>query len=151
MLEEQQHQPSLEQIQTDLEELISLLAQTSDSTAINLASKFEKFESELELRDQKRWSFFQWFVGGIILLLSVMIPILYLVSDKMQTSINENSRKVSLVEAENRDQVTKHELITAIEKRFTLLESSMKDVATIKDLERTKAELIKYILEQRRK
>lgn len=150
MLDEQ-HQPSLEQIQTDLEELISLLAQTSDSTAINLASKFEKFESELEMRDQKRWSFFQWFVGGIILLMSVMIPIVYLVADKMQTSIVENSRKISLVEAENKDQVTKHELITAIEKRFTMLESSMKDVATIRDLEKTKADHIKFILEQQRK
>jgi hypothetical protein len=150
MLEEQ-HQPSLDQIQADLEELISILAQTTDSTAINLASKFEKFESELELRDQKRWSFFQWFVGGVILILSAMIPILYLVTDKMQTTIIDNSKRVALVEAENRDQVTKHDLVTAIEKRFTVLESSMKDIATIKDLEKTKAELIKYILEQHRK
>lgn len=139
-------QLSLEQIKDDLEELIALLAQTSDSTAINLASKFEKFEEELDKKDQRRWTLFQWFMGGIVFVLSIMIPILYVGADKMQTNITDISRRLSLVETENKDQVSKHDLVTAIEKRFTTLESSMKDVATIKDLEKIKTELIQFVI-----
>jgi hypothetical protein len=141
-----EEQLSLTEIKEDLEELISLLAQTSDSTAINLASKFEKFEKDLEYKDQKRWSVFQWFMGSIIFVLSIMIPILYIGSDKIQTNIAEASRRLSLVEAENKDQVSKHDLVNAIEKRFSTLESSIKDVVTIKDLERMKTELIQFVI-----
>ena len=145
-----EEQLNLTEIKEDLEELITLLAQTSDSTAINLASKFEKFEMELEERDAKRWSFFKWFVGAIIAVLSIGIPVLYVGADKIYTVVNDNTKKIALVEAENKDQVTRHELVTAIEKRFAALESSVKDMVTVKDLERVKNELLKFVIEYHR-
>jgi hypothetical protein len=141
-----EEQSNLTEIKEDLEELISLLAQTSDSTAINLASKFEKFEKELDEKDQRRWSLFQWFVGAIVLVLSVMVPIVFVGADKLQTNITDVSRRLSLVEAENKDQISKHDLVSAIEKRFTSLESTIKDVVTAKDLEKMKTDLIQFVI-----
>ncbi len=141
-----EEQLSLEQIKGELEELISLLAQTSDSTTINLASKFEKFEEESDNRDQRRWSLFKWFVGTTAFVLSIMLPIIYVGADKLQTNIMEHNRRLAMVESENRDQVSKHELISAIEKRFAVLESSMKDVVTTKDLEKTKNDIIQFVI-----
>jgi hypothetical protein len=140
----------IEEMKEEMEELISLLAQTSDSTAINLASKFEKFESDLEERDTKRWSFFKWFVGSMIALLSIGIPVFYVGIDKMYTVMNENTKKIALIEAENKDQISRHELVSAIEKRFSILESSVKDTATVKDLEKMKNELLKFVIEYHR-
>jgi hypothetical protein len=144
-----EEQLNLEQIKGELEELISLLAQTSDSTAINLASKFEKFEEDLDSRDQRRWSLFKWFVGTIVFTLSIMIPIVYVGADKMQANIMDHARRITIVESENKDQISKHDLINAIEKRFTVLESSMKDVVTTKDLEKMKTELIQFVIKYR--
>lgn len=141
-----EEQLNLSEIKEELEELITLLAQTSDSTAINLASKFEKFEEELEAKDSKRWSFFKWFVGVLIAFMSIGVSVIYSGADKMYSAINENTKHVALVEAENKDQVSKHELATAIEKRFSILESTVKDVATVKDLEKMKNELMQFVI-----
>lgn len=145
-----EEQYNLTEIKEELEELITLLAQTSDSTAINLASKFEKFEEELEERDTRRWSFFKWFVGAVVAILSIGIPVFYVGADKVYTAVNDNTKRIALVEAENKDQVTKHELVTAIEKRFAALESSVKDAATVKDIEKMKNELMRFVIEYHR-
>jgi hypothetical protein len=139
-------QANLNELKEELEELITLLAQTSDSTAINLATKFERFAADLEERDAKRWSFFRWFVGSVIAFFSICIPVFWVGIDKMYTTVNENTKQIALLAAENKDQITKHELSTAVEKRFILLESSIKDAATVRDLEKMKNDLMQFVI-----
>ena len=86
-----EEQINVSELKEELEELISLLAQTSDSSTINLASRFEKFENSLEAKDQQRWSVFKWFVGVIICVLSVLIPLGYIGVNRLQTSVIENT------------------------------------------------------------
>ena len=133
-------------IQDELEELISLLAQTSDSTMINLTTKFEKFESDLEERDDHRWSLFKWFIGILVVVVTGLAPLVYLGLEKIEVNLHDQAKRIAVIESNNTSFVTKRDLIDAIEKRFTQLETNMREVVTTKDLEKLKSEILQVII-----
>lgn len=136
-------------VRGELEELISLLAQTSDSTIINLTTKFEKFESDMEKRDDRRWSLFKWFIGAIIMIITALVPIAYVSIDHMQTNMFDHAKRIATIESNASTHVTQHELANLVEKRFSQLEASVKYSVTTKDLEKLKADLYEVILKSR--
>ena len=139
----------LTQIKDELEELISLLAQTSDSTIVNLTTKFEKFESDLEERDNHRWSLFKWFVGILVMVITGLAPLVYLGMERIEVNLHDQAKRIAVLESNATSLASKRDLIDAIEKRFTQLETNMKEVVTTKDLEKLKSEILQVIIRNR--
>jgi hypothetical protein len=94
----------LEELRDELENLISLAAQTSDKTSINLTTKVEAFEKTQQVKDEKRWSSFKWAVGAAIFLMTVIVPINFLYMERLNNQVFINSQRISVLETNDKGQ-----------------------------------------------
>ncbi len=142
----------LEQIRDDLEELISLSAQNADKSTINLTSRFEVFEKAQQERDARRWSLLKWTVGILIILLTVIIPIIFVAGDKLHDQVSAVNSRLSVLESNDKDHPTYKELekvLKELEKKDALFEAQIKEGATQRDIERIKNEILSFLLKFR--
>jgi hypothetical protein len=143
-----------------LEELISLTSQTADSAAVNLSTKFEKFESEIEekvsliedrldKKDEKRWSLFRWVITSIV---GVMAAVVFVGGDRLHEQMSDLKSRMASLEKSDQSQVGIEKLIETqkeLEKHDKILYNKVEDCATQKDLIKLKQEIIDIILKLR--
>jgi hypothetical protein len=152
------------QIREDLDNLISLAAQSSDKSNINLSARFESYEQKQNELHNKRWGTFRWVVGIVVLFCTVIIPVLFLVLDRMNTQIIINSQRLSVVETHDKAQISEldlekklsdkekiinqlEKLIKDLEKTDIRFESQLKSHPNFQDLDLFKKEIRTWILQ----
>jgi LPS O-antigen subunit length determinant protein (WzzB/FepE family) len=155
---------TFKKIREDLDNLISLTAQSSDKSNINLSARFESYEQKQDELHNKRWSTFRWVVGIVILFSTVVIPVLFLVLDRMNTQIIANSQRISVIETHDKEQISQldlekkigdeqkiiislEKLIKDLEKADTRFESELKHHPNFQDLDLFKKEIRTWILQ----
>jgi hypothetical protein len=100
----------LEELRDELENLISLAAQTSDKTSINLTTKVEAFEKTQQVKDEKRWSSFKWAVGAVIFMMTVIVPINFMYMERLNNQVFVNSQRIAVLETNDKDQPSMTEI-----------------------------------------